>query len=389
MTTNVSVRRVASREDEKAFLRFPWKVYAHDPNWVPPLVSQRKDKMDREHNPMLKHMEIEFFMAWRGTEPVGEIAAFINHSHNKFHNEHIGWFGMFEVLDDREAALALLQTAEEWVKAKGYDAIRGPASYNDLDEFGLQVDYFDQPHVLLMPYNPPYYMTYIEEAGFEGVMDMLSYKIAASSMLGENVPEKIRRVLEKQRKRRNITIRKIDMKRFDAEVDVMMDLYIRAWSDNWGFVPPAREEMYYVINQLKQFVEPDFILIAEVEGKPVGFIVLFPDLNQALAHARPNPNVPEIITLLQVLWHWKVRPKMTRVRVPFLGVIPEWRGMGIDAMLYTDVVEAVVKRGYSEGDFGWILDNNQAMNQVADLVRGEVYKRYRMYNKNLKAASAE
>ncbi len=389
MTTNVSVRRVASREDEKAFLRLPWKIYANDPNWVPPLVSQRKEKMDREHNPMLAHMEIEFFMAWRGSEPVGEIAAFINHSHNKFHNEHIGWFGMFEVMDDREAALALLQTAEEWVKAKGYDAIRGPASYNDLDEFGLQVDYFDQPHVLLMPYNPPYYKTYIEEAGFEGVMDMLSYKIAASSMVGENVPEKIRRVLEKQRKRRNITIRKIDMKRFNAEVDVMMDLYVSAWSDNWGFVPPAREEMYYVINQLKQFVEPDFILIAEIEGKPVGFIVLFPDLNQALSYARPNPNVPEIITLLQVLWHWKVRPKMNRVRVPFLGVVPEWRGMGIDAMLYTDVVDSVVKRGYSEGDFGWILDNNQAMNQVADLVRGEVYKRYRMYNKVLKPVPAE
>jgi hypothetical protein len=242
MTTNVSVRRVASREDEKAFQRLPWKIYANDPNWVPPLVSQRKEKMDREHNPMLVHMEIEFFMAWRGSEPVGEIAAFINHSHNKFHNEHIGWFGMFEVMDDREAALALLQTAEEWVKAKGYDAIRGPASYNDLDEFGLQVDYFDQPHVLLMPYNPPYYKTYIEEAGFEGVMDMLSYKIAASSMLGENVPEKIRRVLEKQRKRRNITIRKIDMKRFNTEVDLMMDLYISAWSDNWGFVPPARRD---------------------------------------------------------------------------------------------------------------------------------------------------
>jgi GNAT superfamily N-acetyltransferase len=388
MSANVSVRRVASPDDEKVFIRFPWKVYAGDPNWVPPLVSQRKDKLDRQHNPMLKHMDLEYFIAWRGAEPVGTIAAFINHAHNEFHKENIGWFGMFEVLNDQEAANALLQTAEEWVKAKGAKGMRGPASYNDLDEFGLQVDYFGDPHVLLMPYNPPYYKTFIEEAGYTGMMDTVSYRIAAESMRGENAPEKIRRVLEKQRKRRKVEIRVIDMKRFEDEVRDLMKLYIASWADNWGFVPPTEEEMFHVINQLKQFVEPEFIRIAEIEGEPVGFIVLFPDLNQAIKYAHPSPNVPEFITLLRILWHWKIQPKMNRVRVPFLGVLPEYRGMAIDAMLYMAVVDSAIERGYTEGDFGWILDNNQAMNQIADLVKGEVYKRFRLYNKEFAPAEA-
>ena len=386
MTASVSVRRMASPADRDAFIRLPWKVFEHDPNWVPPLVSMRKELLDREHNPMLAHLEIEYFVAWRGEEVVGTIAAFINHHHNEYHNENIGWFGLFDVLDDREAALALLRTAEDWVRAQGLDAIRGPASFGDLGEFGLQVDYFDNPHVILMPYNPPYYKTYVEEAGFSGVMDLLSYRIRRESLMGENVPPKIRRVLEKVKKRRKITLRKPDMKHFDREIDLLEQMYKAAWKDNWGFVPPTHEEMTYVIGQMKQFFDPDLALVAEVEGKPAGFIVLFPDMNQAIKYARPHPDTPEFITLLKVLWHWKVRPKIDRLRVPFLGVLEEYRGLGIDAMLYMPMVDMAVKKGYTHADFGWILDNNKAMNQIADLIHGEVYKRYRVYEKPIAPA---
>ncbi len=382
MTENVSVRRVSSPAEKKAFLRFPWIVFKDDPHWVPPLVSMRKEKLEPETNIMLKHMTVEYFMAWRGTEPVGTIAAFINHQHNEAYNENIGWFGMFDMLDDREVGLALLQTAEEWVRAEGCTGIRGPASYNDLDEFGLQVDHFGEPHVLLMPYNPLYYKTTVEAAGFEGVMDTVSYHINATAMMGENVPPKIRRVLEKQQKRRKVTIRQFDLKNFEHELKVLGEMYLNAWKDNWGFVPPTDEEIGHVIGQLKMFIDPELVLIAEIEGRPVGFIALFPDLNQAIKHAYPRPGVWEPITLLQILWHWKVRPKIDRLRVPFLGVVEEYRGMGIDAMMYTAVVDAAVAKGYTHADFGWILDNNQAMNQIADLIKADVYKRYRVYHKD-------
>ncbi len=382
MTTTVSVRRVSSPADKKAFLRFPWLVFKDDPDWVPPLVSLRREKLEPGKNPMLKHMDIEYFIAWRGAQPVGTIAAFINHRHNEFHHENIGWFGLFDVLEDREAALALLHTAEEWVRARGKDGIRGPASFNDLDEFGLQVDYFGDPHVLLMPYNPPYYKTFIEEAGYRGIMDTLSYRIHKERLMGENVPPKIRRVLGKQQERRQITIRPIDMKHFDQELKMLADMYLGAWKDNWGFVPPTFEEISHVIGQMKLFIEPEMVLIAEIAGKPAGFIALFADLNQAIKYAHPHPDTPEFITLLRIFWHWKVRRKIDRVRVPFLGVLEEYRGMGIDAMLYMAVVDAAVPRGYTHADFGWILDDNQAMNQIADLISAEVYKRYRIYHKD-------
>lgn len=385
MSANIVVRRVSSPAEKKAFLALPWKVYKDDPVWVPPLMSMRKDKMNTENNPMLTHLDLEFFVAWRGTEPVGTIAAFINHHHNEFHNEQIGWFGMFDVIEDETVAQALLTTAEEWVKAKGMTGIRGPASYGDLDEFGLQVDYFDEPHILLMPYNPEYYKTFIEAAGYEGIMDMLSYTIKAESMAGENAPERLRRVLEKQKKRRNIVLRQIDMKNFDEEVRVLEEMYLGAWKDNWGFVPPTHEEMAYLIDQFKPFIEPEFILVAEIEGSPVGFIVLLPDLNQAIKAAKPRPNKPEFITLLQVLWHWKIGHKVDRLRVPFLGVLEEYRGMGIDAMLYTEVVDGAMAKGYTHADFGWVLADNQAMNQIADVISAEVYKRYRMYHKDFAA----
>lgn len=383
MSANVSVRRVASAADQKAFLRFPWKVFKDDPYWVPPLVSMQKERLDPRRNPTLAYMDIEYFMAWRGAEPVGTIAAFINHRHNEFHKERVGWFGLFDVLDDREAALALLRTAEEWVQGRGMDAIRGPATFNDLGEFGLQVDYFGPPHVLLMPYHLPYYKTYVEEAGYSGIMDTLSYRITGEAMTGENVPPKIRRVLEKLQARRKVTLRRPDMKRFDREVALLEEMYKAAWEDNWGFVPPTHEEMTHIIGQLRQFFDPELAVVAEIEGRPVGFIVLFPDLNQALQHARPHPDTPEFITLLRLLWHWKIRRKVDRLRVPFLGVIKEYRGLGIDAMLYMDIVDRALARGYTHADFGWILDNNVAMNQIAELISAEVYKRYRIYEKRL------
>ena len=384
MTAGVTVRRVTTPADRDAFLRIPWKVYANDPHWVPPLVSMRKEKMNPHSTPLYSYLEVEYFVAWRDTVPVGCIAAFINPRHNEYHDENIGWFGLFDVLDDREAADALLNTAEEWVRVKGCDAIRGPANFHDLDEFGLQVEHFDSPHVLLYPHNPAYYVNFIEARGYEGVMDMISFRIAAEAMRGENAPEKIRRVMEKQKQRRNITLRTANLRDFEPDLHVLYEMYRNAWKDNWGFVPPSYEELAHMFNQFKMFLEPDYIFIAYVEDEPAGFVMLMPDLNQAIKYAKPHPNVPEWITLIRVLWEWKIRHRVNRTRVPFLGVVDKFQGMGIDAMLYMEVVEPAIKYGLVQGDFGWVLDNNLAMNQIAQLINSEVYNRFRMYNKALK-----
>lgn len=386
MSDQLSIRPVTGSAEKKIFIHFPWTVYKDDPHWIPPLASMRRERLDPRKNPILKHLEVEYFIAWRDDQPVGTIAAFINNRHNEYHGENVGWFGFFEALDDREVAFALLKTAEDWVSARGKDAIRGPASFGDLDEFGLQVDGFGPPHVLLMPYNPMYYMSYIEEAGFSGVMDTLSYHMTKEDVLGPSANPKIKRIIDKQMKRRNITLRLPDMKNLDREVELMLELYTEAWKDNWGFVPPTYEELAALVKQLKMFFHPSMARIAEIDGKPIGFMLVFPDLNQAFQYARPHPRIPEIITLLKFVWHWKIRRKVRRVRVPFLGVLEAYRGMSIDAILYISIAESVVAMGYEEGDFGWVLDDNEAMEQLALVVKGQPYKRFRIYQKPISAA---
>jgi GNAT superfamily N-acetyltransferase len=388
MSAPVSVRKVETKADLKVFLEFPWTLYKHDPYWVPPLVDMQRHKLDKRKNPAWQYMEGDYFIAWRGDQPVGTIAAVINHRHNDYQHEHIGFFGMFEVYDDPEAAHALLSTAAEYVRAKGYDAVRGPASFSTNDECGLLIKGYDDPPVVLMPYNFPYYQRLIESApGFDKVMDVFSYHVSLQDWTSSEKLEQTLRVTRKNSERRSITVRSIDPKNVKADLKLFRGLYNQAWEANWGFVPMSDAELDALIHDLGQYLEPRLACFASVKGEPVAFMLAFPDLNQPLKAAYAHPRRPALLTLLRVVWHWKVRSKINRIRIALLGVREGYRGIGVEAAMLVELYEQALKisaeSGWSSADAGWVLETNEPMKRLVQNYSGEDYKHYRFYERKL------
>jgi GNAT superfamily N-acetyltransferase len=376
------IKPVNTLEERKAFLKFPWKVYQNDPYWVPPLFSERLHITDPQKNASFEHIEAQLWTAFRGEELVGTIAAFTNHRHNEYQKENVGFFGFFEVLEDFEAAEALLKTAENWVRDRGHNALRGPAQWSTNDECGLLVDGFNDLPRILMTYNPAYYVDYVERAGFQYARDLWAYQLGVEDFMkftGERLNDLTTRILD----RKQITIRNLDMKIYDQEVAKVKLLYNSAWAKNWGFVPMTDAEFGQLADELKAAIDPDLVFIAEKDGKTVGFSITLPDVNQALHAAYPKPSTPEWWTMLKLIWHWKVARKITWVRVLVLGVIPEYRKLGIDALMYYKSAQAAAKKGMSAGEMSWILDNNDKMNRPIIAMGGEIYKTYRFYEKAL------
>ncbi len=378
----IQIHSVKTAGDRYNFLSFPWKVYQDDPYWVPPIFNERIHFIT-EH-PFLDHSDVEFFMAKRGDQVVGTIAAFINHNHNEFQNEHIGFFGFFEVLDDPDAAKLLLNTAEQWVKERGYNAIRGPAQYSTNEECGLLVDGFDDPPRILMTYNPPRYIDYLENQGYVKAMDLHAYYLDTDIYAGgSKFPKKLIRVVEKIKEKGDILIRKVDMKHFDQEVKRVKKIYNQSWAKNWGFIPMTDIEFDAMGEALRQILDPDMTLVAEIDGKPIGVSITLPDLNQPLLRAYPKPETPEWWTMAKLVWNWKLRHQVTWCRVLILGVLPEYRARGVDALFYYETAKAALKKGIKNAEMSWILENNDAISRPIRMLGGEIYKTYRFYEKTL------
>ncbi|MGD8553450.1 MAG: GNAT family N-acetyltransferase [Anaerolineales bacterium] len=380
--TELRVQKVESQADLEAFIHFPWTVYKDDPYWVPPLISERKEFLSTEHNPFFEHASAAYFLALRGEQVVGTIAAVSNENYNTFQGTNLGFFGFFEVLEDPEAARALLETAERWVKAAGHKAITGPAQFSSNDELGLLIDGFDDRPRILMTYNPPRYQDYLESNGYEKAMDLWAYSIPVADFAA-NTPPKLLRVVEKIRKRRNLTVRTLDMKHFDEDVRAFKEVYNSSWEKNWGFVPLTDAEIDQLAKQLKMIIDPELVIIVESEGKLVGASISLPDLNQPLRKAYPKPGTPEFITMLKLLWHWKVRGQVDWIRVFALGVLPEYRGSGVDALMYMETAKNAIPKGFKYAEMSWILESNDMMNRAIRMLGGEVYKTYRMYQKDV------
>ena len=379
---DVEIRSMKTASEREAFIHFAWKVYEDNPYWVPPPIGERKHFLDSKKNPFFEHSKVEYFMAFRGDESVGTIAAFTNSAYNEFQGVNVGFFGFFEVLEDREAAHALLQAAEEWARNAGHDAIMGPAQFSTNDEAFLLIDGFNDPPRALMTYNPPYYQDFIESAGYPKAMDVWAYSVGIPEFI-QNMPEKLERVVEKVRQKGNFHIRPIRMKEFDLEVERLKLVYNKSWERNWGFVPMTDTEINQFAASLKPIMDPDLVLMVEVDGEVVGFSLSIPDLNQPLLLAYPRPGLPEPLMMLKLLWHWKIRKRVEWLRVVALGVLPEYRARGVDAMMYLETAKRAAPKGYRWAEMSWILENNEMMNRSIQMLGGEVYKTYRMYEKKL------
>jgi GNAT superfamily N-acetyltransferase len=332
--------------------------------------------LSRQKNPFFEHAEAEYFLAERGSEVVGRIAAISNRLHNQTHDDRVGFFGFFECVDDQAVADALLAAAAAWCRDRGHDVLRGPASFSVNDECGLLVDGFDTPPTLMMPHNPRYYVTLLERAGFVKAKDLLVYE-GGDHERYKPVPERLARGTELIRQRMGVTIRPLDMKTFEREVERIKVLYNEGWEKNWGFVPMTDHEIDHLAEQFKPVVIPELVPMAEKDGKIIGFGIALPDLNVVFRRNRSGRMFPVV---LKLLWALKTR-KIRRARILLLGVLPEYRGRGVDAMHYHWIWTRSGERGIYWGEAGWILEDNPAMNAGLEKMTFKVYKTYRLYDR--------
>ncbi len=360
----------------KRFIDFPHTLYAGDPNYVPEIYLAQKEMFDVKKNPFFKHSNVQLFLAEDQGKVVGRIAAIHNVNYNNYTNKNVGFFGFFDVIEDYNIASQLLQVAEKWLKSKNLDGIIGPTNFSTNDTAGLLIKGFDRPAVYGMTYNRPYYQDFLERFGFGKSMDLLAYLITSQSVNQRSLDLSAR--LEERLQKRGITVRNVNMKKFKAEVREIKEIYEGAWDKNWGFVPPTSAEFDNLADGLKMIVNPDYISIAEHDGKPIGFAVAIPDINEIMRTIKRGRLLP--FGIFKLLWR---KNKVKRIRILLLGVLEDYRRMGIEGVFYANIIRNGLKNGVTEAEASWILEDNEMMNKGILSVGGEAYKRYRIFEKTL------
>jgi GNAT superfamily N-acetyltransferase len=373
----VTVRLVETRPDLRRFIDFPYRLHARDPIWVPALRRVVAAMRNPRKNAVFEQAEAAYFLAERGGLVQGRIAAIANRLHNETHRDRVGFFGFFESVDDPAVAGALLDAAAGWLRERGFDTLRGPASFSTNDECGVLVDGFDTPPVMMMPHNPPYYPALLEQNGLVKAKDLLVYQHGLPDGNLVPVPDRLSRASELICQRLGITLRPLRMGEFAAEVDKVKALYNRAWEHNWGFIPMTDHEIDHLAAQFKPIVVPELVPFVEKDGQIIAFALALPDLNTFFRTNRSGRLFPVI---LKVLWALKTR-RVPRCRITLLGVLPEYRGKGNDAVLYPGSWTRGGTLGYSWGEAGWILEDNPAMNAGLVKMGFTVYKTYRLLDR--------
>ncbi|MCH7835318.1 MAG: hypothetical protein IH864_00450 [Chloroflexi bacterium] len=374
---SVTVTPVSGRRDLDAFIKLPFRLYGDDPNWVPPLLYLERKRFSPKTNPFLQHADAQLFLARHNGQVIGRISAQVDHEHNRFHEERTGFFGFFESVDDSEAARALFEAADSWLREQGMEAARGPLSFSINQEVGLLIEGFDMPPMIMMAYSRPYYGRLIEGAGFHKATDLYAWRYDT-----ETVPPKARRAVEELRQRPEITIRSCDIRHFDEEIASLLDVFNSTWSENWGFVPVTPAEARHFAEELRQIADMNLIIIVEVEGKTAGVALAAPNINEAI-HDLNGHLFP--FGWAKLLWRLKVRGLNTG-RLMIMGIKKEYRSRQYLAMAYLlcdAVYRAARDGGYRWAEFSWTLEDNNAINTMIRNVGCRKYKTYRIYEKPL------
>jgi hypothetical protein len=382
--SNIIIRKVTTKADRKAFVDLPYRLYADNPNWVPPLKDDVYFLISETKNPWFEHGEAQLFLAERGGKIVGRISAHIDHLALKQPPEQgmgpgTGFWGLFEA-EDAETAGLLIKTAEDWLRAQGMTKLLGPVSLCMWDEPGLLVTGHDHPSTFMMGYHSDAYEAWVDAAGYVGKEDLYTYVIP----IDVPFPDLVNRIVAMGEKSPRIVIRCVERKNFDKEAALIMEILNDAWSDNWGFVPFTDKEIEVAGKKLKPIVREDLIRIAEVDGEPVAFMMTIPNMNEKLI-TYGGSLFP--FNWAKLLW-WLRNPKCETMRVPLMGVKKKHQSTRLAsqlAMMMVDLIrrDAVSKYGSTRGEFGWVLGSNGPMNSVGEAINGKINKIYRIYEKQL------
>jgi GNAT superfamily N-acetyltransferase len=370
---NIRVERVATGKDRRKFVHFPWKIYQNDPYWVPPLLMDFKEKIHKKKNPFFEHAEMELFLACRDGQVTGRVAAILDENHNRFHDEKVVFFGLYESIDDQETADALLETVAEWGKKRGMEILRGPMSLSMNDECAFLLEGFDSPPVVMMPYNPRYYLELMENHGLVKAKDLLAYYMSRD----DQVIAQINRIAAKTQTEIPFTLRPIDMKNLYEEAALIKHVYNNAWEKNWGFVPWTDKEIDYMAKKLKIVADPDLVIIAEHEGKAVAFAFALPNLNEVIKRMNGR------LTPRGIFHFFTRRNKIKGIRALVFGILQEYRHTGISYLLYAELGKKSAAKGYEWCETSWQLEDNEPVNRFVASLGGRVYKKYRIFEKKI------
>jgi GNAT superfamily N-acetyltransferase len=372
VASDVVVEPVLSRRQRKQFLQLPFDHYADDPNWIPPLLMDQKGLVGFSRHPFYKDAEARAFLAYRDGRPVGRVVAILNHAHNRFHNEKLGFFGFFESIDDPAVAEGLFSAVRSWFAERGIHHLRGPVNPSLNYECGLLVQGFDSAPYFMMTYNKPYYGRLIEGCGFAKCQDLFAYW-GRVEMLKDMDP-KVQRMAGLAAERFNVKIRPMSRKNFAQELAIFLDLYNQSLGSTWGFVPLSESEIHHMGSQLKQMIVPELALIAESDGKPVGVVFCLLDYNPRIKLIRGRLFPFGFIRLL------RNRRAIKRMRIISANVVPEFQRWGIGPILATSLIPRVIDWGLEEAEMSWVLESNTLSRGSLERAKVPLSKIYRIYD---------
>lgn len=359
----------------KAFLSFPYQHYKHDENWIPPLYIQQRDLLDVEKNPYFKNVEAAYFLAEREGEIVGRAAAFINHDWIAYQQRDAGFFGFLECGDDLPLARLIVRILGDWMRERGMSEMIGPINPGMMGELGMLVEGHETQPYIMMPWTKPYYDRLLKDCGLEKEVDLLAYVVDDKHVDLSRI-ERAEKIVRHRLPK--LHIRPVDLKNFASEARIIRELFNKAWATNWGFSPVPEEEFDHIAKDLKLILDVDLAHIAEIDGRPVGFSVALPDMNQAFKHLKDGKLLPW--GMFKLLYH---KRKINRIRTALMGVLPEYRGKGIDALLHREAINKGIAKGYNASELSWLLETNTEMIRVAQKIGGWKEKTYRIYRKQL------
>lgn len=380
----VIITPVSGKADRKAFVDLAYRLNASDPNWVPPLRMEAEELITPGKNPFFEHADVQLFLARRKSAVVGRISAHIDHlavamDPRQGMGPGTGNWGLLEA-EDEAVAKALIGRAEQWLREKGMTRVLAPLSMSIWEEPGQLTSGFDHPPTVMMGHQPKRYDDYIKALGYQPAKTLNTYELDIT----KDFPPLIQRIVQSGQKNAKIRIRNVDRSKFDAEAALILDILNDAWSDNWGFVPFTDTEIKYAGKKFKPIVREDLIMVAEYEGEPVAFMMTLPDLNEVLK--------PMGGSLFPFNWAklllWLRKPRVRTMRVPLMGVRKRLQASRLASQLAFMMIEAIRQNsireyGATRGEIGWILDDNQGMNAIAEAIDSHVNKTYVIYDKPL------
>ena len=374
MSPCIEIIMVERASELRDFIDLPWRIYAGYPRWVPPLKKEVRRMLDPRKHPFWEFSERVLFLARRGSETVGRIAGIIDRRHNQVHSEKVGSWGFFECADDPEAAAALFSSVETWGRQKRMTFMRGPLSPSMNNETGLLIEGFDYPPVLMMPYTPPYYPRLVESCGFVKEKDLLAFLIDGDYRL----PEWMDRLAHRVAQKKGVHIRRACRKDAASEFDLIKEIYNASWASNWGFVPLTDNEMRDIQKNVMPFVDPDLVFFIYYDGEPAAACVIFPDINPMLKRLNGR------IGLLGLLKFLIYRREIKGLRLLLFGIKERYRQLGLPMLAFHHIYEIARKqKKFQYLELGWTLEDNEAINSLAEEAGARPYKKYRIFGKAL------